>query len=122
MRKRIDMTVIIFTCLCLIISSLTIFSADNNNKDENVFTFRPVYENNYFIKEHNKLSLSKKSSSQNNLWIKSNENILSVNENSDYINTNEIDISNIKSIYEKQKRKSENILKNTVLHLYHLLI
>ncbi len=122
MRRKTGITVIIFTCLCLIISSVAIFPVDNNHSRENVFMFRPVYENNFFIREHNKLSLSQKNSSRNNVWIKSDENILSFDENSDYISTAEIDISSDKSIYEKQKRKSENILKYTVSHIYHLLI
>ena len=122
MRRNIGMTIIIFTCFCLIISSLAVFPVDNNHSGENVFMFRPVYENNFCIREHNKLSLSQKNNSRNNVWIKSDENILSFNENSDYTGTAEIDISNDKSIYEKQKRKSENILKYTVSHIYHLLI
>ncbi len=122
MRRNIGMTVIIFTCFCLIISSLSIFPVCNNNAGEKNFSFRPVYENNFFIRDHNKLSLSQENSSRNKIWIKSDENILPYNENSDYINTAEIDISNIKAIFEKQKRKSENTLKYTFLRVYHLLI
>ena len=122
MKNKISMFAIIFTCLCLVISSLAIIPVDNNYKSDNIFTFAPVYKNNYFIREHNKVSLSKKSNSRNDLWIKSDENILSYNENSEYINTVEIDFSSIDAISEKQKKKYENSLKYTVYHIYHLLI
>ena len=122
MKKKTGMVVTIITCLCLVISSLTLLPAHNNNAEEKNFSFRPVFENNFFMKEHNKMTLSQKSNSRNNIWIKSDENILSFNDNSEYLNISETVSLYVKSIYERQKRKSENILKYAVSSFYHLLI